>query len=142
MLTRLRTEGQGFTAKGSLNMTLISLFSLNFYKSFHDYTLLLRAPLDGYRRSKTQKSELCHFSQQIYVIKFCRRRICWSSNVFDTFNGMSFFHQQMAPYPVLLAANLFSWQTQLGLTLFYPGGGALWPPYRESVCRCRMVRAT
>ena len=33
-------------------MTLISLFSLNFYKSFHDYTLLLRAPLDGYRRSK------------------------------------------------------------------------------------------
>ena len=30
---------------------------------------------------KTQKSELCHFSQEIYVIKFCHARICSSSNV-------------------------------------------------------------
>ena len=28
------------------------------------------------------------------------------------------------------------------LTLFYPGGGHYGPPYHESVCRCRMVRAT
>ena len=28
------------------------------------------------------------------------------------------------------------------LTLFYPWGGPLWPPYHESVSRCRLVRAT
>ena len=28
------------------------------------------------------------------------------------------------------------------LPLFYPGGGHYGPPYHESVCRCRMVRAT
>ena len=37
---------------------------------------------------------------------------------FDIFEGMSFFQQQMAPHPVLLAANLFSGQTQLVSIVF------------------------
>ena len=31
-------------------------------------------------REKTPKSELCQFSKEIYVIKFCHGRICSSSN--------------------------------------------------------------
>ena len=38
--------------------------------------------------------------------------------------------------------NILHFFTIVSLTLFYPGGGHYGPPYHESVCRCRMVRAT